>query len=238
VTRPLIVKLGAALPEASARRAGDFEDWIAEGMGLARAAVDVVAPYLGETLPDPGAPAAVVLTGSAEMVSARLAWSERSAAWLARAVAAGRPVLGICYGHQLLAHALGGRVGPNPRGREMGTATLRPLPDAQRDALFGVLDGPIAAQQSHLESVLELPPGARRLAENAHDANQAFAVGARAWGVQFHPEFDAAVMLGYCDARADLLRDEGLDPEQLAREVREAPAGPRLLQRFAALLRG
>ncbi len=90
---------------------------------------------------------------------------------------------------------------------------------------------------THVESVLELPPGARRLAENDCDPNQAFAMGERAWGVQFHPEFDADVIRGYLEERADELRSEGLDPEALARDVTEAPAGPLLLRRFADLLR-
>jgi GMP synthase (glutamine-hydrolysing) len=90
---------------------------------------------------------------------------------------------------------------------------------------------------THRESVLALPEGARRLAESDADPNQAFAVGACAWGVQFHPEFDAMVMRGYLKARESVLRDERLDPDALLAAVGETPAGPALLRRFRALLR-
>ncbi|HEY5658243.1 MAG TPA: glutamine amidotransferase [Myxococcota bacterium] len=235
--RPLVVKAGTTVEPVRARR-GDFEDWIAAGLGIARDALDVVAPYQGEALPDAAAPPAVLLTGSASMVSEREAWSERTAEWLAAVVRRDTPVLGICYGHQLLAHALGGRVGPNPRGREIGSVALRLRPEAHSDPLLGVLDGNAVVHETHVESVLDLPPGARHLAESDGDPHQAFAVGARAWGVQFHPEFDADVIRGYLDARAELLRSEGLDPEALARGVVESPAGTLLLRRFAQLLRG
>ena len=182
-------------------------------------------------------PPAVLVTGSAAMLTAREAWSERTAEWLAAVVQRGTPVLGICYGHQLLAHALGGRVGVNPRGREIGTVALRLLPGAESDALLGALVGHGVVHVSHVESVLELPPAARRLAESDGDPHQAFAVGERAWGVQFHPEFDADVIRAYLDERAEVLRAEGLDLDALTRSVTEAPAGPLLLRRFAQLLR-
>jgi GMP synthase (glutamine-hydrolysing) len=230
----LVVKCGSALPAVRAER-GDYEDWILAGMGVARAAARVAAVQEGEELPDPGAVSAVVLTGSSAMVSAREAWSERAAAWLREVVAAGTPVLGICYGHQLLAHALGGRVAPNPRGREIGTVEVEALPAARDDALLGALPARLTVQATHLESVLELPAGARRLAASRGDAHQAFSVGPRAWGVQFHPEFDAGVIRGYLEARREILLREGLDPEGLLAEVRESGHGRELLRRFAAL---
>ena len=232
--RPLIVKTGGTLPELRARR-GDYEAWIAAGMGLAPDDVDVVAVAEGEALPAPDAPAGVVVTGSSAMVSHREPWSERAGEWLVRAVEHGTPVLGICYGHQLLAHALGGEVGPNPRGREIGTVTVRALAPAQRDPLLGAWGEAGPAHVTHVESVLALPRGAVRLAESDLDPVQAFAVGERAWGVQFHPEFDAQTVRAYLVARTEKVRAEGLDPEALLAAIREAPGGPRLLRRFAEL---
>lgn len=230
--RPVVLKTGSTLPELRERR-GDYEDWIAAGLGLERSALDVVAVFAGEEPPAPGSVSAVVITGSSAYVSEREPWSERAAGWLRDAVRAGVPVLGICYGHQLLAHALGGRVARNPRGREMGTVQLSLLPAAQGDPLLGDLPNPLTVQTTHLECVLELPPGARHLAESPADPHHAFAFGEHAWGVQFHPEFDAEVTRAYLVARRDTLRAEGIDPTALESGVGESPHAAQVLRRFA-----
>jgi len=233
----LVVKCGSAIPAVRAAR-GDYEDWILAGLGIARERARVAAVAEGAELPAPDEVGAAVLTGSSAMVSEREPWSERTAAWLRGAVATGLPVLGICYGHQLLAHALGGRVARNPRGREIGSIDVLTLPGARDDALLGALPERILVQATHVESVLELPPGARLLAATATDPHQSFAVGPRAWGVQFHPEFDAGVIRGYLEARRELLAREGLDVPALLAAVRDSPHGRALLQRFAVLARG
>jgi GMP synthase (glutamine-hydrolysing) len=177
----------------------------------------------------------VVVTGSSAMVSHREAWSEQSAAWIARVALQGTPVLGICYGHQLLAHGLGGTVGPNPRGREIGTVDVHLR--AEGDALLGALPDRVRVQASHVESVLRLPDGARLLAANAADPHHAYAVGDRAWGVQFHPEFDADIMRGYVAGRRDALTEEALDPDHLLERCADSAHGEALLARFGELVR-
>ena len=235
--RPLlIVKAGATLPSLP-EGSGDFEDWILAGMGPLPRRVEVARVYQGEELPDPAGLAGAVVTGSGAMLSDREPWSERTAEWLARAVAAQTPVLGICYGHQLLAHGLGGRVGVNPRGRQIGTVALRLHEAAHRDRLLGGFPEVLQVQASHVESVLELPAGARLLASTAGDPHHAFAVGAAAWGVQFHPEFDADITRAYIEARREPIRAEGLDPELLLRTVTDCPGGTEVLGRFSRLLR-
>ena len=91
------------------------------------------------------------------MVTDRHDWSERSAGWLREAAHEGLPLLGICYGHQLIAHALGGEVGWHPEGREMGTVEIERLAPSNDDPLFGGLPGRFAAQATHLQSVLRAP---------------------------------------------------------------------------------
>ncbi len=146
-------------------------------------------------------------------------------------------MLGICYGHQLLAQALGGEVGRNPRGREIGTVEVRSLAPAQRDPLLGGWGAAGPAHVTHVESVLALPAGAVRLAESDLDPVQAFSAGQRAWGVQFHPEFDAHTVRAYLLARTEKVRAEGLDPDALLAAIREAPGAARILPRFAELIR-
>ena len=228
--------LQAGEPVAPLRRHGGFPHWIRVAAGLDAddaVAVDVVAE------PPPAAEgfAGAIVTGSAAMVSHRHDWSERAAGWLREAAGAGLPLFGICYGHQLLAHALGGRIDDHPQGREMGTIDVEVLPAAAGDALFEGMPTRFAAHATHLQTVLEPPPGAAVLARSAHDACQAFRWGERAWGVQFHPEFSAAHMRGYVQARRDALLAEGRDPRAMSRTITATPHARRLLRRFVAVAR-
>lgn len=133
------------------------------------------------------------------MVSERLPWSEAAAAWLRDAVALGLPILGVCYGHQLLAHALGGRVDYHASGREIGTVAIERLPAAADDALLAAAPARFVAHASHQQSVLELPAGAVVLARSAHDPHHAVRYAPRAWGLQFHPEFSVESCAATCN---------------------------------------
>ena len=237
----LVLKTGETLPPVKAA-CGDFEDWIARGLrrSLSPGDVEVAAVYLGDPLPAPDRIAGVVITGSVSMVSAREPWSERSAAWLAKIVADDAvPVLGLCYGHQLLAHALGGEVGPNPNGREMGTVEVHFAGTANGSALAPLFEpGVFLGQTSHLESVLRPPRGAQVLARTALDPRAALRYGPRQWGTQFHPEFDAEILCRYVEARREILTNEGRDPDAMLTAIAETPDLARVLERFAALVEG
>jgi GMP synthase-like glutamine amidotransferase len=108
------------------------------------------------------------------------------------ATARGLPVLGVCLGAQLLAHAHGGEVRPLER-RHVAWSVLQPLPAAQGDPVLGALP-PGAAGLHWNEDVFALPPGAVELLRSPHGTGEGFRIGARSWGVQFHPELDAPAL--------------------------------------------
>jgi GMP synthase (glutamine-hydrolysing) len=231
MTTPFLI-LETGQPVASMRRHGSFAHWIRVAAGLERDDAVVVDVLRGDALPDRAGFAGGIVTGSAAMVTERHDWSERSAGWLREAAHAGLPLFGICYGHQLIAHALGGEVGDNPNGREMGTVCIDLQAEAQADPLFAGLPAAFPAQATHLQSVLRPPPGATVLARNGHDACHAFRWGSAAWGVQFHPEFSTTHMRGYVHARRDALAREGRDPARMAAGIAAAPHARRVLRRF------
>lgn len=229
-----IIKTGSTHADLKARW-GDFHDWIAAGLCLPPGTVQVVDAAGGETLPAQGQLAGVVITGSHAMVTERLPWSERLADWLAEAVQLETPILGICYGHQLLAHALGGVVGDNPNGREYGTVEIQIAPMAATDALLGGLLQSLYVPVGHVQSVLRLPEGAFPLASSRMDACQAFRWGKNAWGVQFHPEFNAEITRAYIRHNRETLQREGQDADLLLSATKETPQAAGLLRQFGAL---
>lgn len=232
----LIIKTGTKLPSL-APIAGDYEHWIAGGMDWPTAALMVVDVAAAETLPAVAGVGAVAITGSGAMVTDGDDWMERSAEWLRSAAGAGLPILGICFGHQLLAHALGGHVGNNPNGIEVGSKRITLTLEAESDPLFTGLPQAFAAQLSHTQSVLQLPPQARLLASSAMEPHQAFAWGRCVWGIQFHPEFDTRITPHFIDYYREKLLQQGTDPEQLQQQIVPTPHSQALLRRFAELAR-
>lgn len=232
----LIVKLGSA-PEGLRSRRGDFEHWFARGLDIDMERCLVVNPEVGDPLPEPRTFRGVILTGSDAMLTDNADWSLRTQIWLDHVLAHGTPMLGICYGHQLLAQTLGGKVGCSPRGEEIGTVTVELTAEGQTDPLCAGLPRELTVQACHSQSVLDLPPSARLLAHNAHELVQGFAWRSAVWGFQFHPEFDADVSRSYIEDERDKLADQGRDPDALLRAASDSEHGAILLRNFADRLR-
>ncbi|GLS16410.1 glutamine amidotransferase [Hydrogenophaga electricum] len=232
--RPLLILKTGATHAHIRERLGDFDDWIASGLSAGGATAMAHDARTGVP-PAPDTFSGVVITGSHAMVSDREPWSEALVPWLQTAVALGVPTLGICYGHQLLAHALGGTVAHHPDGVEIGTVTVTRTPQAVHDPLLGALPTRFAAQAVHWQSVRALPAGATLLASSAHESHHAFRIGERAWGVQFHPEFSDAALRLYLEGLQPTLAREGLDAAAIADALKPTPEAASVLPRFAQL---
>ncbi|MGD2041773.1 MAG: GMP synthase, partial [Anaerolineae bacterium] len=96
----------------------------------------------------------------------------------------------------------------------------------------------LQVQLCHSQSVVRLPAGARRLASSTREPNQAYVVGGSAWGVQFHPEFNAAATIEYIHQFRDSLLDQKRDPDLLIDACVDTPLSHSLLRRFARIVRG
>ena len=192
--------------------------------------IDVAA---GESLPMPQEVAGALITGSAAMVTERAPWSERTAGWIRNAMDVDLPLLGVCYGHQLMSHALGGRVDYLPGGREIGTMPIELLPEAQRDSLTAQLTAPFRAHTTHEQSVMDIPKDTKILARSERDPHHLLRYGRNAVSMQFHPEFNADVMRAYIKRKHRDMCREGFDPHHAFRQVAATPIARRLLKMFS-----
>ncbi len=164
-------------------------------------------PARGDALPALGEEwAAVVVYGGIQSVNDSEVHSYIRAEldWIGRWVADDRPYLGLCLGGQLLARALGAPVGPHPQGlHEIGFVPLRPTRLGEC-----VFPDSLHVYQWHNEG-FEVPEGGALLATGEVYPNQAFRVGRRAFGLQFHPETTQQMREEWLDASAHMLDAPG-----------------------------
>lgn len=197
---------------------------------LQRAGVEPVhvRPYLGEPLPDAEDLAGLVVLGGPEGAADDEAPEHlvRERDLLRSAVDMGLPVLGICFGAQLLAVALGGAVTRDAEP-EVGINVVRLTHEGRHDGVLGSLNREFPVLQWHHHSYSP-PAGAVRLASSDACIEQAFRIGERAYGLQFHAEITSEL--------AALIADQ-LPTRSLDRAGVEAAShsGARLLDRFIAL---
>ena len=220
---------------------GLLGDWlVAAGLEL-----DVVEPWNGDALPDAVESDALIVMGGPQQ-----AYDDESAPWLRgtkdllrAATAEGLPVLGVCLGGQLLAEANGGRVQPGAEGPELGARLVAKRDAASDDPLFGDLPLSPVVVQWHWDAIVELPPRAVLLAASPRYVNQAFRVGQRAYGLQFHIETPPDMVRRWAAADEDGVLAAGLDPAAVVeRAVDALPEVEEVwrpfAERFAAMVRG
>ncbi|MGL4743084.1 MAG: type 1 glutamine amidotransferase [Dermatophilaceae bacterium] len=175
--------------------------WLGEWWAEAGVRLDVIRGDLGEQLPGRLDHDGLVVLGGAMGAGddAEHPWLAPTKALMRDAVKRHVPLLGVCLGHQMLAVALGGRVGRNPDGRTVGLVPVRLTGAGATDPLLAGVSG-LRAIHDNSDVVLDLPRGAEVIATLPNGRPQAARFGARAWGVQFHPEASPAVFASWVDA--------------------------------------
>lgn len=160
----------------------------------------------------------------------RAPWLPLTRALVEEALERDVPFLGICLGGQILAHVAGGRVEAKVT-EEYGSVPVTIRSDAAGDPLFEGLPATVPAVEHHVDAVTELPPGAVWLAASDACAVQAFRVGERAWGTQFHPEISPD------DIRATWDHAETYAPQAVRDEPLSTPVWREVAGRFAQVVR-
>jgi GMP synthase-like glutamine amidotransferase len=211
---------------------GDYPEVFADLLGphgLEITTVDVSE----QPIPAPGSFDGWLVSGSASSAYDPLPWIAELEAHLRALVAASEPLVAVCFGHQVLAQALGSRVEKADDGWGVGAHRYelvgppRPWMDPPADSVRLIA--------SHQDQVVELPADAELLARTEHCPIAAYAVGDAAIAIQPHPEFTAAVSRGLVERRRGAIGEDRSD-EALA--SLDGPLDRELVGRWMATFLG
>jgi GMP synthase (glutamine-hydrolysing) len=230
-------------PAAVAAEHGRFPSWFQRLWDGDPIEVEIFEGTGPNPPPDPRAFAGAVITGSPASVTAPEPWMELAVEFIRAAATFGTPVLGVCFGHQLIGAAYGGSVVRNPAGWEVSTWDVELTPAGRSDPLFDGLPDQFAVNFSHADVVdhdtLSPANGIRILARNARAQAQAIGAGDAIRGVQFHPEFSGVISQAYVRTRYSELAEDaarrgaaGDHPARRMAAARDCSAGRRVFENF------
>lgn len=184
----LIIETGIP-PQGLDKTHGTYPDMFVESLARHDPTVGFTTQSVlnGESLPAPATLGGILITGSPAGVYEPHPWIEPLARFVREAVAARRPVVGVCFGHQLISHALGGKVEKSHKGWGVGVHTYHRV---AQTPYFAPATERVSCVVSHQDQVVALPPGARRLAGSPFCPNAVIDYGdGAAFSMQPHPEF-------------------------------------------------
>lgn len=197
-----ILMTGHALPSLIARR-GDYEAMFADllaGHGFDFLSFHVVD---GDFPEGPEAADGWLITGSRHGAYEDHAWIPPLEALIRDIAASGRPLVGVCFGHQIIAQALGGKVVKYPDGWSVGRQAY-------------TIEGELLHMNAwHQDQVVEIPAGAQVIGQSDFCANAALAIGDTILTIQPHPEFDADILGTIAEERG-----RGVVPEALLEQAK------------------
>ena len=214
----LIIDCGPSLSDVS-KHYGVAPEWIMESLKNKGCNFIWVKPYVGDNIQSNNADAWII-TGSPCSVYNCEAWMVNLEKEMKNIQSSQIPVLGICFGHQLIAKCFGGTVELNPQGWELGAYPVQFTAAGKKSQLFSGMEENAIVYESHQDSVTVLPENAIELARN-NKGNQAFMIHDNFYGVQFHPEFSWEVIKMYVFIRSAMgvIVDDPSNPESTQGEL-------------------
>jgi GMP synthase (glutamine-hydrolysing) len=195
--KPIVIVKTGYTDKTLVSSTGDFEHWVMKSAKLPTSECLVINAQLQPEYPAYDDISGIIVTGSHDDVTDAKPWMVHLSQWLKNIPDGKIPTLGICFGHQLLASAYGGKVGDHPNGGEYGLIKVNVDTTKIPDDFFMLLPHTFDAFASHEQTVTKLPEGAFSFGSNSHDANHLVQYRAKVWGFQFHPEFTDKITKHY-----------------------------------------
>lgn len=214
-----IIETGLVSP-ANRERHGSYPQMFEQMIRAADSSVtfDTVSIPGGEKLPDAGGLEAILITGSSAGVYDGFDWIAPLEAFVRAAHEKKVPMVGVCFGHQLIAQALGGVARKSEKGWGLGRHVYSVIPGN------GILDGArIALAASHQDQVIAPPPGAKTILSSDFTEHAGLLYpGGTTLSVQPHPEFS----VGYALACCEMAGSRGGAPDTLVATAKASLAEP------------
>ncbi|XPV70608.1 MAG: glutamine amidotransferase [Halarcobacter sp.] len=227
-----IIKAGITF-EDTKKQNKDFDTWVIDKLDNPNLDIEVIHIQEKIYFPDIEECAGVIITGSHSMVTDEEPWSVAIEQWIPILIEKEIPLLGICYGHQLLGKSMGGISDFHKDGMEIGSVEINLSNNVANDKLFSGVPKSFMAHTIHSQSVLELPKDSIHLAYNKYEKNHAFRIGKNAWGVQFHPEYNEDIMQSYIK---EVGKDKDIPIDILIKNIKKTPYANLVLKRFGEIV--
>ena len=194
----IIVSNGPGLKDV-VEKFGHSSEWIPQAINDPSINYQVLKAYEGDVCNIDNYDG-FIITGSKYSVYDDFNWINELKGFIKSIVSHNKPILGICFGHQILAECLGGKVEHNKLGWELGSYSINLTESGLNHKLFSGINNQDIVYESHQDIVINLPANATLLADTDKSI-QSFQYNDNVYGVQFHPEFSWEVTRMLMDLR-------------------------------------